>query len=92
MEGAMRFSVVIVSALFVFSLLSGISLAGKKVKVVVIPIGGEEPTGDAVEGDVLEGKTFSNNEGTGRVGTMANNGVGGTVMPTASAKAGQYVL
>lgn len=32
------------------------------------------PTGNAVEADVLAGKTFSNSSGTGKTGTMANRG------------------
>lgn len=32
------------------------------------------PTGDAVEANVLAGKTFSNALGTGKTGTMTNNG------------------
>lgn len=32
------------------------------------------PTGNAVEADVLAGKTFSNSSGTGKTGTMVNNG------------------
>ena len=33
-----------------------------------------KPTGDAVPANVLAGKTFSNAEGTGKTGTMVNNG------------------
>lgn len=33
-----------------------------------------KPTGDAVPANVLSGKTFSNADGTGKTGTMANNG------------------
>lgn len=33
-----------------------------------------KPTGDAVPANVLSGKTFSNAEGVGNTGTMANNG------------------
>lgn len=36
--------------------------------------GGESPTGNAIEAEVLAGKTFSNDDGTDKVGTMANNG------------------
>ena len=32
------------------------------------------PTGNAVEADVLAGKTFSNSSGTGKTGTMTNRG------------------
>lgn len=32
------------------------------------------PTGDAVEANVLAGKTFSNASGTGKTGSMTNNG------------------
>lgn len=33
-----------------------------------------KPTGDALPANVLAGKTFSNADGTGKTGTMANNG------------------
>ena len=33
-----------------------------------------KPTGDAVPANVLAGKTFSNADGTGKIGTMVNNG------------------
>ena len=33
-----------------------------------------KPTGDAVPANVLAGKTFSNADGVGKTGTMANNG------------------
>lgn len=33
-----------------------------------------KPTGDAVPANVLAGKTFSNADGTGKTGTMVNNG------------------
>ena len=36
--------------------------------------GGVQPTGDAVEANVLAGKTFSNADGIGKTGTMPNNG------------------
>ena len=36
--------------------------------------GGIQPTGDAVEANVLAGKTFSNASGVGKTGTMVNNG------------------
>ena len=36
--------------------------------------GGVQPTGDAVEANVLSGKTFSNADGIGKTGTMPNNG------------------
>lgn len=36
--------------------------------------GGESPTGNAIEAEVLAGKTFSNDDGTDKVGTMVNNG------------------
>ncbi len=43
-------------------------------------IGGENPTGNAGTGDVLAGKTFSNDEGTGKTGSMTNRGaVSGTI-------------
>jgi hypothetical protein len=37
-------------------------------KVVVIPMGGKKPAGDAVAADVLKGKTFSNKDDVGLVG------------------------
>lgn len=40
-------------------------------KVVVIPLGGTKPTGDALETDVLNGKTFSNANATGLIGSRA---------------------
>ncbi len=52
-------------------------------KVVVIPLNSQtmlscppcpEPTGDAVESDVLVGKTFSNAAGLDKTGTMYNHG------------------
>ena len=36
--------------------------------------GGVQPTGDAVEANVLAGKTFSNADGVGKTGTMVNRG------------------
>lgn len=43
------------------------------------------PTGDAVEANVLAGKTFSNALGTGKTGTMVNNGaVTQTIAPGGS--------
>ena len=39
-------------------------------KVVVVPLLGNEATGNATEGDVLDGKTFSNDTGAGLGGTM----------------------
>jgi len=41
-------------------------------------------TGNAVAGDVLTGKTFSNAGGSGIPGDMANNGNGGTITPGTS--------
>lgn len=38
------------------------------------------PTGDAVAGDVLATKTFSNATGTGKTGTMPNNGAAALVI------------
>ena len=44
---------------------------------------GVQPTGNATVGDVLAGKTFSNADGVGKVGTMVNNGaVSGTATPS----------
>lgn len=43
-------------------------------KVVVVPMGGKKPSGDAVAADVLEGKTFSNKDDVGIDGAMVNNG------------------
>jgi hypothetical protein len=45
------------------------SFASAADKVVVIPLGGKKPTGDAVATDVLTGKTFSNDAGVGLIGT-----------------------
>ena len=43
------------------------------------------PTGDAVEANVLSGKTFSNALGTGKTGSMTNNGaVTQTIAPGGS--------
>jgi len=42
--------------------------------VVVVPLGGEKPTGDAQEKNVLTGKTFSNNNNIGLSGSMQDNG------------------
>ena len=43
------------------------------------------PTGDAVEANVLAGKTFSNTQGTGKTGTMVNRGaVSQTIQPGGS--------
>lgn len=42
------------------------------------------PTGDALPGDVRQGKGFSNGDGTGKTGTLPVQ-VGGSVTPTASA-------
>lgn len=50
---------------------------------------GEPPTGNAVVGDVLFGKTFSNADGTDKVGTMPNNGA---VAPTALDPGGSYTI
>ena len=45
--------------------------------------GGVQPTGDAVEANVLAGKTFSNANGIDKTGTMPNNGaVSGTATPS----------
>ncbi len=43
-------------------------------KVVVVPLGGKKPVGDAVSADVLDGKIFSNKDEVGVTGTMMNNG------------------
>lgn len=51
----------------------------------VLASGGVAPTGDAVEANVLSGKTFSNALGTGKTGSMTNNGaVSQTIAPGAS--------
>lgn len=50
---------------------------------------GEPPTGNAVVGDVLYGKTFSNADGTDKVGTMPNNG---KVTPSALNPGGSYTI
>jgi hypothetical protein len=49
-------------------------------KVVVVPLGGKKPAGDAVAADVLKGKTFSNKDDVGLVGVRS---------PTPVAKTGQ---
>ena len=49
-------------------------------KVVVVPLGGKKPAGDAVAADVLKGKTFSNKDDVGLVGVRP---------PTPVAKTGQ---
>lgn len=51
--------------------------------------GGINPTGDAVEGDVLLNKTFSNDDGVDKVGTMPNNGA---VSPSALSPNGSYTI
>ena len=51
--------------------------------------GGINPTGNAVEGDVLLNKTFSNDDGVDKVGTMPNNGA---VSPTALSPNGSYII
>jgi hypothetical protein len=58
---------------------SGDILTGKKAWVDGSEVTGSltcppAPTGNAVVGDVLSGKTFSNSGGTGLTGTMTNNG------------------
>ena len=50
---------------------------------------GANPTGDAVESNVLSGKTFSNNSGTDKVGTMPNNGA---VSPSALSPNVSYTI
>lgn len=50
---------------------------------------GALPTGNAVPADVLSGKTFSNADGTDKVGTMTNNGA---VAPTALDPGGSYTI
>jgi hypothetical protein len=59
-------------ALLLFALQSSSVPAADK--VVVVPLGGEKPTGDAIAADVLEGKTFSNKDDTDLSGTMPNIG------------------
>ena len=50
---------------------------------------GANPTGDAVEVNVLSGKIFSNDSGTDKVGTMPNNGA---VSPSALSPNGSYTI
>jgi hypothetical protein len=50
---------------------------------------GANPTGDAVEANVLSGKIFSNDSGTDKVGTMPNNGA---VSPSALSPNGSYII
>jgi Protein of unknown function (DUF1566) len=57
----------------VFVLLFAVSAIAAD-RVVVVPLGGKKPTGDAVAADVLEGKTFSNKDDVSIPGTMVNNG------------------
>ncbi len=45
-------------------------------------IGGTKPTGNASEEDVLLGKTFSNESGTGKTGTMPNQGAKTSTLTT----------
>lgn len=52
-----------------FTVCLSFSLAAAQTKVVVVPMGGA--TGDAVPGDVLEGKTFSSKAGKGLTGTLS---------------------
>lgn len=40
-----------------------------------VNVGGKKPSGNAVVADVLAGKTFSNDSGTGLVGTMVNRSI-----------------
>ncbi|MFH2124471.1 MAG: hypothetical protein ABIJ50_13440 [Pseudomonadota bacterium] len=44
------------------------------IRVVVVPLGGGKATGDAVAGDVLAGKTFSNQYAAGIPGIMPDIG------------------
>ena len=60
---------VVVFSVFVLTLQSA-----AQNKVVVIPLGGTEPTGDVQPENVLEGTTFSSSSGTGLTGTMPNLG------------------
>lgn len=46
----------------------GITAANAQNKVVVVPLGGTEPTGNAQVADVVGGKTFSNANGVGLTG------------------------
>lgn len=59
-----------------------VSYATAQDKVVVIPLLGEEATGNATQEDVLKGKTFSNSSATGLTGTRP---------PASVAKTGQTV-
>lgn len=70
-EGKMRRTVFILMSVVV--LLSAV-IAMAADKVVVVPLGGKKPAGDAVAADVLEGKTFSNKDEVGIGGAMVNNG------------------
>ena len=51
--------------------------------------GGLEPTGDAIESDVLYNKVFSNADGIDKVGTMPNNGA---VSPSPLLPGGSYTV
>ena len=48
-----------ISVLALFTILLFAVSAIAQNKVVVVPLGGKKPTGDAVAADVLDGKTFS---------------------------------
>lgn len=64
----------------IFSIISLLTLmlfavsAMGETKVVVVPMGGKKPSGNAVAADVVEGKTFSNKDDVGIDGVMVNNG------------------
>ena len=66
----MRLTVLITTALFVFSVVPGICFGQNR--VVVIPLGENEAIGNARSKDVLKNKTFSCDEGSGHVGAMPN--------------------
>ncbi len=68
----MRLTVLIITTLFVFSVVLGICFGQNR--VVVIPLVENEATGNARSEDVLKDKTFSCDEGSGFVGTMPNIG------------------
>jgi uncharacterized protein (TIGR02145 family) len=62
------------SMLSVLTMLLFAVSAMAQTKVVVVPLGGPKPTGDAAAAEVLEGRTFSNQDDVGLDGAMVDNG------------------
>jgi hypothetical protein len=65
-------SIVAISVLFF--VLAGNAFAEDKVVIIPMSDRGGKPTGDALDHEVLDGKTFSSEAGTDQIGTMPNNG------------------